>query len=326
MKKFLVTMIVLTMCASIFSFSLVSKTNAVSVQDLNYTQKDGCLPSPIKNWPQVNTAKLASDLKSKNIDANKLPPMVDLSDGLPPVNSQGNQGSCVAWAVGYYYKTFQEGKEHKWDLTKQAHQFSPAFIYNQINQGKDEGMDYGTNIVDALQLLVKQGCPTRAVFPYDENDFLKQPTSEQSDLAKAFKIKSFANFFQEAGNCTDNTIKTMKQWLANGDAIVFSLKSFNCFKFALNYPEYVVPPPGPSDIPCPSHAVLAVGYNDNLYYTDKNGVKHYGAFKFVNSKGLAYGYRGFVYVSYDYIKTAANEAWCMTNATDLEDFTIGLTP
>jgi len=108
-----------------------------------------------------------------------LPLIVKAIKVVAPVNSQGNQGSCVAWAVGYYYKTFQEGKEHKWDLTKQAHQFSPAFIYNQVNQGKDDG----TTIVDALQLLVKQGCPTRAVFPYDENDFLKQPTSEQSDLA-----------------------------------------------------------------------------------------------------------------------------------------------
>jgi len=174
--------------------------------------------------------------------------------------------------------------------------------------------------------LVKQGCPTRAVFPYDENDFLKQPTSEQSDLAKAFKLKSFANFFQEAGNCTDNTINDMKQWLASGDAIVFSLKSFNKFKNAFNDPGYVVPPPDPSEKPCRSHAILAVGYNDNLYYTDKNGVKHYGAFKFVNSKGPDYGYRGFVYVSYDYIKTAANEAWCMTDATDPKGFTIGLTP
>jgi C1A family cysteine protease len=288
----------------------------------NHFQESGCLPSPTKNWPQVNALKLASDLKSKNVDTNNLPPVVDLSDRLPPVKSQGNQGSCVGWAVGYYYKTFQEGKEHKWDLTKQAHQFSPAFIYNQLN----EGIDFGTNIADALKLLVNKGCATLAVFPYDEKDYLTQPNSEQLDLAKSFKIQSFYNFFQGAGNCTDETINIMKQWIANGDAIVFSLKSFNSFKFAPNDPEYVAPPPDPSEQPCPSHAILAVGYNDNVYYIDNNGAKHYGAFKFVNSKGTDYGYKGFVYVSYDYIKTAADEAWCMSDAPDPTDFTIGLTP
>jgi C1A family cysteine protease len=288
----------------------------------NHFQEGGCLPSPTKNWPQVNALKLASDLKSKNVDANNLPPVVDLSDGLPPVKSQGNQGSCVGWAVGYYYKTFQEGKEHKWDLTKQAHQFSPAFIYNQLN----EGIDFGINIADALKLLVNKGCATLAAFPYDEKDYLTQPNSEQLDLAKSFKIQSFYNFFQGAGNCTDETINIMKQWIANGDAIVFSLKSFNSFKFAPNDPEYVAPSPGPSEQPCPSHAILAVGYNDNVYYIDNNGAKHYGAFKFVNSKGTDYGYKGFVYVSYDYIKTAADEAWCMSDAPDPTDFTIGLTP
>ena len=297
-------------------------------QESSYTkatthfQEDGCLPSPTKNWPQVNAFKLASDLKSKNVDANNLPPVVDLSDGLPPVKSQGNQGSCVGWAVGYYYKTFQEGKEHNWDLTKQAHQFSPSFIYNQLN----EGIDFGTNIADASELLANKGCATLAAFPYDEKDYLTQPNSEQLDLAQSFKIQSFKNFFQGAGNCTDETIDIMKQWLANGDAIVFSLKSFNSFKFAPNDPEYVAPPPDPSEQPCPSHAILAVGYNDNVYYIDNNGTKHYGAFKFVNSKGTDYGYGGFVYVSYDYIKTAANEAWCMSDAPDPTDFTVGLTP
>lgn len=87
-----------------------------------------------------------------------------------------------------------------------------------------------------------------------------------------------------------------------------------------------MPLPDPSEIPCPSHAILAIGYDDNLYYTDKNGVRHYGAFKFVNSKGTDYGYRGFVNVSYDYIKNCANGAWAMVDTVDPVDFVIGLTP
>jgi hypothetical protein len=35
----------------------------------------------------------------------------------PPIGDQGVEGSCAAWAVGYYVKTFQEAKEHSWDLS-----------------------------------------------------------------------------------------------------------------------------------------------------------------------------------------------------------------
>ncbi|MCJ7634691.1 hypothetical protein MUP77_20160, partial [Candidatus Bathyarchaeota archaeon] len=34
----------------------------------------------------------------------------------PPIGNQYQQGSCTAWAVGYYMKTFQEAREHGWDL------------------------------------------------------------------------------------------------------------------------------------------------------------------------------------------------------------------
>ena len=62
-----------------------------------------------------------------------LPPAADNSPGLPPVGDQGAQGSCVSWAVGYYLKSYQEGKEHGWDLTVPDHQFSPAFLFNQLS-------------------------------------------------------------------------------------------------------------------------------------------------------------------------------------------------
>ena len=33
---------------------------------------------------------------------------VDLSSQMPPVGNQGQQGSCTAWAIGYYQKTHYE--------------------------------------------------------------------------------------------------------------------------------------------------------------------------------------------------------------------------
>ncbi len=39
-----------------------------------------------------------------------LPPQSDLSGGFPPAGNQGNQGSCVAWAVGYDLRSYYEGR------------------------------------------------------------------------------------------------------------------------------------------------------------------------------------------------------------------------
>ena len=65
---------------------------------------------------------------------------------MPPVGNQGQQGSCTAWAIGYYQKTHYEYLEHHWNDSTTSHEFSPAFIYNQI----DGGADYGLGLLRCL--------------------------------------------------------------------------------------------------------------------------------------------------------------------------------
>ena len=59
-----------------------------------------------------------------------------------------NQNSCVAWALGYAIKSYQERVELGWSLEPPEHRFSPAYIYNQLNGGQDHGLIYN----DALEL------------------------------------------------------------------------------------------------------------------------------------------------------------------------------
>ena len=72
---------------------------------------------------------------------------VDHSSGLPPVKDQGKQQSCSAWATHYYAKTWYEGRKHpEWDLSDPRYQFSPAFAYNQVVIGQDEGSSLEQNL------------------------------------------------------------------------------------------------------------------------------------------------------------------------------------
>lgn len=62
-----------------------------------------------------------------------LPASVDLTNQFPSVADQGYLGSCVAFAVGYALKTYQEGLDWSWNIQTINHIFSPAYIYNQIH-------------------------------------------------------------------------------------------------------------------------------------------------------------------------------------------------
>ncbi len=111
----------------------------------------------------------------------------------------------------------------------------------------------------------------------------------------------------------------MKQWLAQGDPILLAIPVM---------PEFDEPA-GPYcivDLPNQGksrggHAITIVGYNDNIGSTGKGG------FKIVNSWGPEYGCQGFAYLTYNWFKQYANEAWWMrdirTGSTNtVRDFTI----
>ena len=50
-----------------------------------------------------------------------LPAQYDISDNFPVAGNQGNQSSCVGWAVAYALKSYQEQIERKWGLVSQEH-------------------------------------------------------------------------------------------------------------------------------------------------------------------------------------------------------------
>src|SRR5437588_10037322 len=79
------------------------------------------------------------------------PPLtrVDHRAEMPPVFDQGQAGTCVACATAYYDKSYQEGREHGWDLSEPEHLFSPLFIYSQR---PDQSGDDGTMIRDAMNI------------------------------------------------------------------------------------------------------------------------------------------------------------------------------
>ncbi len=98
----------------------------------------------------------------KSLGLDKIPKKFDLSPKLPLPYPQGKQASSVGFVLGYVVKSFYENKKLKnpIELSKISvsspsntnHFYSPSFIYNSINKGKDNG----GSLIDGLILLTSK--------------------------------------------------------------------------------------------------------------------------------------------------------------------------
>jgi hypothetical protein len=224
------------------------------------------------------------------------------SSGLPPVGNQGAQGSCVAWATSYYYKTWSEKQEHAgWSLASTQGQFSPSFVYNQINGGED----YGSSFPGAFNLLQTKGDVDISEFPYNQNNYTNQPGAAQLEAARAYRIPSgWYSFFNQSSDgpfATANSIDNVKAWLASGKMLMMGIPIYDDFPgYGGNANKAYYDYNGKSAM-AGGHGVCIVGYNDNINPGGADA-DHKGGFRMVNSWGSSWNGNGFVYLSYDFVK------------------------
>ena len=213
---------------------------------------------------------------------------IDLSADLPPIKSQGGQGSCVAWATGYYYKTYQEWQEHGWDLSQEAYQFSPAFIYNQINGGSDNG----SYISDAFKLLCDNGCATWAAMPYDDTQYTNLP--DENVYLSALSYRSVEVFSIDL----NYQMSDLKNLLLNGNIAVLAISIYDHFYDISNY-DYTYCVNTMYGERQGGHAITICGFDDDRVTADGTG-----AFKIANSWGSWWGDNGYFWMSYEAVQNA----------------------
>lgn len=231
-----------------------------------------------EDFARLPTAYFDPEILSDYEDGTRsLPRAIDLSGNFPAVGSQGNQNSCVGWAVSYL-KSYQERVEERWEFGRDT-QFSPAWIYNQINRGRDQG----SNPLDAMQLVHDSGAATLATMPYDAYDYLRQPS---------------AAAFEEAANFLGGEIKTLrtvqeyKAALAHRVPFVLGMPVYESFHRLSGRNAVYTDLSGVSQ---GGHAVVVVGFDDERFG---------GAFRVLNSWGPGWGDRGFFWLPYDTFRDA----------------------
>lgn len=225
----------------------------------------------------ASTAFFEDDIFGQSDEALGLPVSIDLSDNFPFPGDQGQQGSCVGWAVGYALKSYQEKLEEGWPFTQQT-SFSPAWIYNQINGGEDRG----SRLTDALDLIVNQGGTSLAYMPYSSSDFTSQPSTAARQDAARYKALSWQRV---------TGTQSVKAALTNRQAVVAGIDVYPGMNFLdSDNPVYNS---RAGDI-VGGHAVTIVGYDDTKYG---------GAFKIINSWGSDFGDEGYFWMPYSFAES-----------------------
>jgi hypothetical protein len=281
-----------------FAYRLFSAVFLLLV--LSCAKKTDSDPAPTDNTPSYATGWLGGEdfsnvpltYSSGSFGNVQLPVSVDLTPYLPPIGNQGNYGTCVAWAAGYYAKTATEaiaGRYTTAQLSNLAYHISPRDLFTAIPNGKKGGGCDGTDFLSALNILQSRGAATLSTAPYTNLGDCSQataPTSWATDAAK-HKIAAYRTI--------DATANAIKQALANKSPVIFGAKTtveFDGWNTAnvLSTGTY-----GPKS---GGHAMAIVGYDD------KKGVG--GAFRVVNSWGTNWGNKGFVWVDYNYMVSKFN--------------------
>jgi hypothetical protein len=208
----------------------------------------------------------------------------------PPIGNQDGEGSCTAWAVGYYTKTFQEANEHGWDLSgaawlggytghpTPAYQdriMSPDFIYHLINEGVDEGSSF----YDAINLVCAIGASSWEKMPYDPLDSTSWPSEEAWIEAPLYRGNSSG--FEYMSLSTNADIISLKNWIASDNLAVIAVDADQYSNFPLGLDQWTL---DNYENPSINHANTVVGYDDNYVYQEE-GEWRYGAFKIANSWG-----------------------------------------
>jgi len=295
-RLFALHLILIATCSSATDGNAINRTVGKFITPDGTEFKLGCLwenapPEWVIPSPAINPDR---DYRSS----------IDLSANFPPIRSQGSQGSCVAWATGYYYKTYQEWQEHNWNLASEDHQFSPAFIYNQINGGQDEGSQPS----DAFKLLVDNGCATWSEMPYNQYQFTNLPSEETYESALNYRS-------EEVYSLDLNTqLLDLKNHLLNGNIAVIAISIYDHFYTIGSY-NYTYCMNTMFGERLGGHAITICGFDDDQVTED--GL---GALKIANSWGIGWGENGYFYMSYEAVQNSSLCSGIAYYASDKIDY------
>ena len=226
-----------------------------------------------------------------------LPKKIDLSSQCSPIVNQGNIGSCTANALSgaFEFLELKELKTKKGPEVFEPKIFAPVsrlFIY--YNERLIEGTvneDSGARLRDGVKALNKLGGCREAIWKYNKPLLYKKPNKASYDEAAKHKVTEYMKI---------TSMHTLKKCLADEYPVAFGFTVYESFETLEVAKTGIMPIPQPDEHILGGHAVLAVGYNDEIKMLLVR-----------NSWGIEWGQNGYFHMPYAYIDTLhlAQDFW-----------------
>jgi C1A family cysteine protease len=229
----------------------------------------------------------------------EIPKGVDHRSEQTPVKNQSGRGTCVCFASMAGLEVEYGGGTL--DLSENYANY--LYMKAEGRVCKDDGLQthMSADYLTDHGVCAESVCPYQTSFPgFCNNGANPAPTQRANAEAHSpYKIKSYQKMFRNDSLTTDTGI-----WINNPRYLEALLRSGKDIVFGTHVAGWTYPYTGVIDVkltsggnPLPSvggHAMLVVGYNRIQEY-----------FIVKNSWGTSKGQSGYVYLSYDYIRTYA---------------------
>lgn len=249
----------------------------------------GLTPHSEAEWAQLVGEVIAFEVEAL---PEALPTTFDLSNDaeFPAVGNQASQGSCSAWAATYYSYGYPEAVDNGWtaaSLGDPEQLMSPAWTYNMVNDGSDQGSWVDTN----MMVVRDWGAATMATMPYDYRDYTSWGSPEafrEAPLHRASEV----GYLEYSSSTTVDAIKAL---VSAGTPVAFAMDA-NEYSAGFSDGNYIISSSEYSSTNL-NHAQTIVGYDDSL--ADDSDT---GAFRVVNSWGSGWGDSGYYWFTYSALK------------------------
>lgn len=232
--------------------------------------------------------------KSEVIGSSTLSSSIDLRQWCSPVENQGQIGSCTAQAgiglVEYYEKrAFNKHIDA-----------SALFLYKITRNILQWKGDTGAFCRTTIGALVLFGVPPERYWRYIPEKFDDEPPAFCYSYAQNYQTITYFRF-DPPGTPKDQLIERIKRFLKAGYPSIFGFTVYSSIQQATSDGKIPFPEPGERQVG--GHAIVAVGYDDNLNIKNEPaGTETTGALLIRNSWGSEWGVNGYGWLPFAYVE------------------------